>query len=142
MFNDIDDENGPINQDEAFDILEELEQNTSAELRRKRAHVRIAVKVGLTLQPGNSSEQHDFKVRGVTGDISDGGLRALLPIPINVGDIYRIQLDKTSIDMPLIFARCVRCQLIREDAYESGFKLFSPISLPENIKAGSEEAKV
>ncbi|MHC4441607.1 MAG: PilZ domain-containing protein [Planctomycetota bacterium] len=138
MFDDISNDMESISQDEGFEILQELEKNTPELFRQKRTHVRIAVKVGLTLQPGNSSEQQDFKVRGITGDISCGGLRVMLPIPINVGDLYRIQLDKTVIDMPLIFARCVRCQLVRENAYESGFQFFTPIRLPENLEANSE----
>ena len=74
-----------------------------------------------------------IKVKGVTGDISEGGCSAVFPIPTRVGDVYRLQFERKQLDLPLTFARCVRCRLIREDAYEAGFAFFSAICLPENV---------
>lgn len=133
MFDDLGEEKRTtLGADQAFDMLRELERNTPDEIRRQRAHFRLAIKAGITLQSGNASQLLDFKVRGVTGDISQGGLGALFPIPTGVGDVYRLELDRDRLDLPLTFARCVRCRLVREGAYESGFSFFTPISLPEN----------
>ena len=99
-------------------------------LSQQRAHERICIKVKVILQSGNSSELLSYKVQGVTGDVSEGGCRAMFPIPIQVGDIYRLQFDREQLDVPLVFARCMRCTLVREDAYEAGFAFFSKIKIP------------
>jgi len=132
MFGEFDDTGGAIKSDDAFDLLQDLEKNTSEEIRRQRAHFRLAIKASVTLQSGNASELLSMKVKGVTGDISAGGTSILFPIAPRVGDIYRLVFDREALDLPLTFARCVRCRLVREDAFEAGFSFFSPITLPES----------
>ena len=85
------------------------------------------------LQSGNSSELLNYKVQGVTGDISAGGCQAMFPIPIKVGDVYRLTFDAEQLDLPLIFARCLRCRLLQEDAYKASFAFFTTIKLPETV---------
>lgn len=124
-----------VGKEEAFNMLQELETNTPEEIRRQRAHFRISVRAKVILQPANSSDLAKLKLQGVTGDLSSGGCRILFPLPPRVGDVYRLQFDQRDLPLPLTFARCMRCVLLKEDAYECGFKFFSPISLPENINA-------
>ena len=131
MFEDYEDSTGKLSSDQAFDLLQDLERNTTDDIRRRRAHFRIAIKSAVVLQPGNTSDLLRFKVKGVTCDVSEGGCSILFPLAPRVGDIYRLQFDKAALDIPLTFARCVRCRLIREDAYEAGFAFFRAISLPE-----------
>lgn len=119
--------------DDSFELLTELERNTPEEIRRRRGSFRFAVKATVTLQSGNASQLLDFKVRGVTGDVSEGGMGALFPIPALVGDVYRLEFDRAQLDLPMTFARCMRCALVREGAYSSGFKFFANIPLPENL---------
>ena len=142
MFDELDQSTHTLSSDEAHGMLQELEQNTKDEIRRQRAHFRLEVKAGVILQAGNASELLSFKVKGVTGDISEGGCSALFPIPARVGDIYRLQFDQQAIDLPLTFARCVRCRLVREDAYEAGFAFFKTITLPEKLAARAAPAPV
>lgn len=137
MFDEAEHHGGKLDKDEAFQLLQELESNTTDEIRRQRAHYRLPIKAGVILQAGNASELLSFKVKGVTGDISEGGCSALFPIPARVGDIYRLQFDRQALNLPLIFARCVRCRLVREDAFEAGFTYFKPIGLPENLTVQS-----
>lgn len=125
-----------LNADEAFSLLQELGRNTTDEIRRQRAHFRITVKTGVVLTPGNASEKLSMKVKGVTGDVSEGGCSGLFPVPPRVGDIYRLQFDREKLDLPLTFARCVRCRLVREDAFEAGFAFFKSICLPERVMQG------
>ncbi len=120
--------------DNAFDLLQELERNTTDEIRLQRQHFRLEVKARVVIQPGNASDLLKFKMQGTTGDLSAGGCRALFPMPVHVGDIYRMEFDKETIGLPLTFARCVRCLLLREDAYEAGFAFFTPISVPEKLQ--------
>ncbi len=131
-----------LNGDEAFDLLQDLGRNTPDEIRRQRTHFRMAVKLGVTLQPGNASELLRFKVQGTTGDVSEGGLSGLFPIPIGVGDIFRLTFDRSVFDLPMTFARCVRCRVVREDAYEAGFCFFTPISLPERAQNAAESSSM
>ncbi len=141
MLDDIEGQPNKLTSDEAFHLMQELERNTTEEIRRQRAHFRLAVKVGVILQAGNASEVLTFKVKGISGDISEGGCSVLFPIPPRVGDIYRLQFDPKAIDLPLTFARCVRCRLIREDAFEAGFSFFRPICLPEELTTSASALK-
>ena len=95
----------PLNSDQAFDLLQELGRNTSAEIQRQRAHFRRVIKAGVVLQGGNASDLLKFKLKGVSGDISEGGCSVLFPLPPRVGDIYRLEFDRQAIDLPLTFAR-------------------------------------
>ena len=140
MFDDFDEPAGEIGKDEGFQLLQELESNTTEEIRRQRAHFRLVIKAAVILQAGNASELLHFKVKGVTGDISEGGCSALFPIPVGVGDIYRLAIDREALDLPLTFARCVRCRLVREDAFEAGFAFFKTICLPEHLAAQAQPA--
>jgi len=117
----------------ALDLMQELERNTSDEVRKQRHHARVMIKVGVTLQPGNVSERMKLKMKGVTSDVSEGGCQALFPLPCSVGDIYQLTFDQGSFDTTTTFGRCVRCRLIREDAYEAGFSFFRPIKLPGDL---------
>ena len=132
LFNDDDKLASSPDNANAFEMLHELEQNRTEDIRRQRAHFRLAVKVGVTLSPGNASDLLKFKMKGTTGDVSEGGCCILFPMPVQVGDVYRIEFDRQQINLPLTFARCLRCRMLKEDAYEAGFRFFSAISLPEN----------
>jgi len=129
MFDALDDPTRSRNEDERFELLQDLERNTSEAIRRARSSERIAIRCSIIVQPGNSSQADSLKVRGVTGNISSGGFQALLPTPLMVGDIYRVTFDRQTLDAPPTFARCLRCRLIREDAFESGFAFFNPLDL-------------
>ena len=122
-----------IDEDASFDTLQDIERHTSDEARQQRKHKRFQVKTKVILQPGNSSEFLSFKVQGIIGNISEGGCQAMFPVPIQVGDIYRMHFDKKDLDLPLTFVRCQRCRLISDDAFEAGFVFFSPITLPANL---------
>lgn len=124
--------------DDDLDFLEELGEQSIEQLRRKRLHERVSVRTRIILRPGNSSDLLKLKVQGMTSDLSSGGCRALFPVPIKVGDIYRLEFHSADVDVPMVFARCLRCRLIREDAFETGFSFFSQISLAERRPSGSE----
>ncbi len=130
---------GLADADSAFDALQELESQTSDDIRSQRSHDRLTVKAAVTLQAGNSSEMLKWEICGVTGDVSSGGCRAMFPVPCRVGDIYRLQIEHERLNVPMVFARCLRCQLIREDAYEAGFKFFTLIDLKEVVQERRSE---
>lgn len=127
------------NEEQDFNLLKEMEQQTSDNIRKHRTHKRLTVRAKVILQSGNSSELLDYKIQGVTGDISEGGCQVMFPVPINVGDVYRFQFDKTKLNLPLMFVRCLRCGLVREDAFEAGFTFFIPISLSDLVQEQEQE---
>lgn len=120
---------------EAFNLLQELESNTSDELLRQRTHFRIRIKSPLILLPGNASDSLKFKLKGTTGDLSQGGCQALFPMPVIAGDLYRLVFDRDTLDLPMAFAQCMRCRLLRENAFEVGFRFFTPVTLPKSLVA-------
>lgn len=142
MFGSFEEDKPVLDGAEAFGLLRDLERNTPTEIRRQRAHFRLAIKAAVILQPGNAADLTKLKIQGVTGDVSEGGLSALFPVPVRVGDVYRLSLDRQVLDIPLTFARCVRCRLVREDAFEAGFSFFTPICLPDEVVDRAESALV
>lgn len=117
-----------------LEALKDLEQNTPDAIQKLRSHMRIRIKSKITLQPANSSDRSKVKVQGVMGDISSGGCQALFPMPIGVGDVYWLTFDREKLDLEAVVARCLRCCMIREDAFEAGFRFFNPLDLSDAIK--------
>ena len=119
--------------------LAELERNTSEAIREMRAHERITLKTKIVAEPGNLSQRRELKVQGISGDVSEGGCCVLFPVPLNVGDVYLLTFDRKTIDVSPTLARCMRCRLMREDAFECGFSFFTPLDLADfhNHKQGS-----
>lgn len=133
MQNDPEDRVSLTNEDAGYEILQEIENLTSNDSRKKRAYDRIPCKSKVILQPGNSSEYLGIKVQGIIGNISQKGCQAMFPVPVEVGDVYRMRFDDKQLDIPLTFARCLRCRLISEDEFETGFLFLSLIDISKGI---------
>ena len=73
MFEDLEPACSDLNESQAHSLLQELERNRTEEIRRQRTHFRIAIKASVILQPGNASDRLAMKMKGVTGDLSQGG---------------------------------------------------------------------
>jgi PilZ domain len=140
MFDEFDTDRSETSSEDAFNLLQELEKSKPDEIRRQRGHFRVAVKSSVVVRPGNSSERLKIKVKGVTGDVSESGLRIMVPIPCGVGDIYCLEFDQEKLNLPLTFARCVRCHLIRENAFDCGFSFFSTIALPSTLAEAANQS--
>lgn len=112
-----------------LELLKDLERQSIDEIRKLRAHERIDTKIRLVIQPGDSSRLGELRAQAHTSDVSAGGCCAISASPVGVGDIFRLTFDRSQLDIPMVFARCVRCRLLREDAFETAFAFFSPISL-------------
>jgi c-di-GMP-binding flagellar brake protein YcgR len=141
IFGDVTGAPDSLDENEAFGLLRELEQNTPEEIRQQRRHFRLEIKATVTLQPGNTSDMLKFKMQGTTGDVSQSGCRILFPLAVRVGDLYRIEFDRAQLDLPMIFVRCVRCQFLREGAYDAGFVFLSPITLPRKLAPTANAAR-
>ena len=56
------------------------------------------------------------------------------PLSIAAGANLPLYLLQEVLDLPIVFGRCLRCKLIREDAFEAGFSFFTPIHLEDFVQ--------
>lgn len=115
------------------ELLQSLERQQSGEIASQRVFARIDARLEVVVRSANSSQLAQFRIQGVTADISRGGCRLLLPMPLGVGDHFRLEFDAPEHQLPLIFARCTRCRLLREDAFEAGLQFSTSIDLPQSL---------
>lgn len=123
-----DDRNNNI-EAEDLELLDEIKRNTPDAVAASRAHTRLDINARVTVRPANASERHERSFVGVTGDISAGGCQLLLASPLTAGDLYLIEFDRAALEVAPVYARCMRCRVVREGAYESGFAFFSSVDL-------------
>ncbi len=133
MFEELKTDANPNEIDNVVQLLHELEQNRSEDIRKQRAHARVQITTGVTLRPANTSDREKLTLTGTTADISETGCQAAFAAPCAVGDVYLLEFDHDVLDLPRIFARCLRCRLIRDDAFEAAFCFFTPVTLPETL---------
>ena len=121
------------------ELLQNLARQTAGAIEQGRRSVRLERKLKVIVRPGNASQLLAFKLQGLTADLSSGGCRLVLPLPLGVGDIYRLEFDAREHQLPQLFARCVRCRVLRDDAFESGMQFFTPLELPATLRTDSRE---
>jgi len=119
---------------DAIESLGELQENTSQAILSQRASERIKLRTKVVVRPGNASDRFRFSVEGLTGDISNGGCQVLLARPILPGDIYWLSFTETRITIGSLLARCTRCCMVQEEAFESGFRFFHDIDLANALQ--------
>ena len=124
-----DEASGSVLDDLGFDLVSDLERQSADNIRKLRAHERIELRLGVVVRPGNSSEVARFAARGKSVDISEGGMCVLLPTPLTPGDIYRVEFEDDDVDLPLVFARCLRSRFVREGTFEAGVSFFNKVPL-------------
>lgn len=125
------------NNAQPLEALLELQRRDAARTHN-RASERYGIQCRIELHPGNSTQRTEAPIIAVCSDLSSGGCRLIAEAPPAVGDIYWLAFGE-SVDLPPVFARCIRCRLLREDAFEGGFQFFSEISLPNDQKNTSED---
>ncbi|MCA9299987.1 MAG: PilZ domain-containing protein, partial [Phycisphaerales bacterium] len=90
----------------------------------------LSVRVKIVVEPASMSHRQGVRLQGVTGDISAGGSQILLPRPLQIGDVYLVSFDRTQLDIPPVYALCVRGRLVKSDAFEAGLRFLEPVTLP------------
>lgn len=121
---------------DALEALAALETNTNAAILAQRASQRLEIQTKLIVRPGNASQRHEYSIPGVTADISSGGCMVLLPRPIMTGDLFWLAFDDSVLRIGSLLARCLRCRLVREDAFEIGFRFLNDVDLQAAIMQG------
>jgi hypothetical protein len=119
---------------DALEALSELTENTSEAIVRQRASQRVQVQTKVAIRPGNSSQRHQLVIEGLTGDISNGGCQVLIGRPILAGDVYWLTFSDEHVSIGALFARCMRCRVVRDDTFEAGFRFFHDIDLASALR--------
>ncbi|OHB75421.1 MAG: hypothetical protein A2W31_14590 [Planctomycetes bacterium RBG_16_64_10] len=119
---------------DALEALSELAENTSEAIIRQRASQRIQIQTRVTIRAGNSSQRHEFVIEGLTGDISNGGCQVLLNRPLLAGDVYWLTFSDEHVSIGALFARCMRCRVVRDDTFEAGFRFFHEVDLASALR--------
>jgi c-di-GMP-binding flagellar brake protein YcgR len=112
------------------DLIAELATNTREEVEARRQHTRFEVAMPLTANPGNFSDR-SAPLAGTTVDLSQGGCLALFDRAVQVGDIYRLDINAEATGLPQVYARCIRARMLHESAVEAAFTFFAPIESQE-----------
>lgn len=123
----------------ALDALTDLERNKSDSVKQARHSARVRLQAAVVVEPGNAGDRERFSVKGVTGDISSGGCQLLFPLPMRVGDFYLLTFEQSKLRLEPLLARCLRVRLVREDAYEAGFKFLQPVDMSDALGQSSSD---
>ena len=86
--------------------------------------------VQLIIRPSNSSQRRESPIRGYCKNLSQSGCGVVTDCAPRVGDLYRFEMPSdTTHPIHGAHARCVRCHLLDEEAFEVGFSFLSPVDL-------------
>ena len=119
---------------DALESLSQLEQNTSEAVIRQRSSERISIRTKVWISPGNASQRDQYRIEGLTGDISAGGCLVLAGRPGLAGDIYWLSFAEDQVNIGSLLARCLRCRMVREDTFELGFRFFEPVEFSDGVE--------
>lgn len=115
--------------DGLLSAINDLAANTQDEVQARRFANRLELNCATKLVPGNVSSRDGTEFDGKCRDVSDNGCRLVLSRPLIVGDIYLIEIDSPTFRGDLVFGRCVRCHMLREDTFDCGLNFLSPVSI-------------
>ena len=122
--------------EEPMKLLEELELNHPEEVERTRIVDRFKLKAPCWVRPGNLSQRDQFAHAGNTREVSEGGLLAVLPRPVAVGDIFHVSFDRQVLDLPPLLAQCTKCRMEEDDAFEVSLVFFRDVEFPGRSGSG------
>lgn len=121
------------------DLIAELAANTSDAAQAQREATRLMIRAKVMVDKGSMSARDGTTLQGITGDISTGGTQLLLTKPLNIGDVYHLSFDRTEVDIPPVYALCLRGRQVRPDAFEAGLRFLEPVRLPASAEAPSQD---
>lgn len=108
-------------------LISELAANTPREIASRRQNPRFSASIQVTAVKGNFSDRAGIDLPGITIDLSRGGCRIVFERAVQVGDIYRLDLNAALTRLPRVYARCVRASMLHDDSIDAGFSFFTPI---------------
>lgn len=101
---------------------------------------RIPLVAKIILRPANASQRSSMEIAGRCRDVSEKGIGTIVNEPTIVGDFYWVEIDSDELQFQNGICRCIRCQFLREDAFEVGFEFLTETSpkLKESEEATEE----
>lgn len=123
-----------------MDAVKSLQSNNSEAIIAQRKHRRFEIRTKVIVHPADSINRGTSQWPGECHDISQGGCRLLTQKPLQLGSVYWIQFDPAQFKIDPVFARCVRGQLMRENAFEFGMCFLTRVELPEPEEPVDAEA--
>lgn len=118
---------------DAIEALKQLEVSSQSAVVQKRSNSRVTLEIGVTIQRGDSSRRGELTLSASSSDLSTTGCRLLAPTPILPGDVYWLTFANNAAGISKVMARCIRCHMIREEAFEIGLSFFDEIDLSDLI---------
>lgn len=117
------------------DVLADLMQATEASHAEsdQRQVSRSTDNSAVTIQAASTSLRGTSSLEGRLRDAGCGGVGALTNQPLAVGDVYLLSFENSPFESDQVFARCMHCRLIQEDAFESGFAFFAAATLRQDL---------
>lgn len=119
--------------------LASLERKSQSGIAKLRAHVRRTQRVTVQLWPGKSGAQEALHLVGRTNNLSSGGCAAIFPKAVLAGDVFRLAFQSESIEIPLVFARALRCRMLSENTFETSFHFFDEVEVEPKTAPSSDE---
>ncbi|MFO1065110.1 MAG: PilZ domain-containing protein [Pirellulales bacterium] len=132
MFAELEDDLFKIS--DSLEAFNELEKCTDKSILALRSSERLDIRTKLVIRAGNPSERHRAGVEAVTADISNGGCMTLSSRAVLPGDIFWLTFSEDAVRIGSLLARCMRCRMVQEDAYEIGFRFLQNISLKDLLR--------
>ncbi len=132
--------NSILNNSEADSLIVELSKSSSDAVKKLRSQARQSLRVKVFVEPASMSAPNGVRFQGVTGDISSGGTQILLARPLAIGDVYQISFERSELDIPPVYALCLRGRTVRPDAYEAGLRFLEPVTLPSSSSAEDHDS--
>lgn len=131
MFNELEEDLFKLS--DSLEAFNELERCTDRAIMAQRSSQRIEIRAKVVIRPANLSQRHQYAIESVTADISTGGCMLLASKAVLPGDIYYLTFHDGLRNVNPILARCMRCRLIQDDAFELGIRFLQNIPLNELV---------
>lgn len=132
MFTELEDDLFKLS--DSLEAFNELERCTDRAILAQRSSERVEVRAKLTVRPGNPSQRHQYCVEAVTADISNGGCMILASRAVLPGDIYYLTFFEQLAGVGPLLARCMRCRMVQEDAFEVGIRFLQDVPLKDLLR--------
>lgn len=119
---------------DSLEAFNELEKCTDRAILAQRSSERLDIRTKLMIKPGNPSERHRLAIEAVTADLSNGGCMTLTSRAILPGDLYWLVFVGDDVRIGSLIARCMRCRMVQEEAFEVGFRFLQDIPLKDLLR--------
>ncbi len=116
---------------DAIEALKQLEISSQSAVLQKRGKTRLSLEIDVSIQRGDASRRSEMTISACSSDLSTTGCKLLAPTPVLPGDIYWLTFAQNEAGIGHMMARCIRCHMVREGAFEIGMSFFDEVDLSD-----------